>query len=201
VTRARLSLDGILAAAHRILDEDGAEGLTTTRIAQELGVSQPALYSHMSTLTSLKQTIAAQGAQELSDQVQASVDAVPESGDRDTALRAMARAYRSYVRQHSNRYLLQLSALPTDEYLAATRQSAEAVRTVLRAYGLDEDQVRAAHTAFRAAVHGFVHLEAHAALPAGGESADDDFDFFISLFGAGLAAAGRSESLRQDEPG
>jgi hypothetical protein len=121
--------------------------------------------------------------------VRAAVERLPADVHRDDALLAMAHAYRDYVRQHPHRYIVQLSALPTEQYLNLTEQAAEAVRDVLRAYDLDAIQVRQAHTAFRAGVHGFVHLEAHAALPAINRSADADFDFFVRLFAAGLAHA------------
>jgi hypothetical protein len=42
-----------------------------------------------------------------------------------------------------------------------------------------------AHVAFRAAVHGFVHLEARDALAARA-SADEHFEFFLRIFAAGL---------------
>ena len=106
----------------------------------------------------------------------------------DDALHAMAHAYREYVRRHPDRYLLQLSAPRSPAYTRAMQRAAEAVRGVLRSYGLDENQVREAHVAFRAAVHGFAHLEARGALPARPATANDDFDAFIALFAAGLRA-------------
>jgi AcrR family transcriptional regulator len=180
--RPRLSLDVIVDAALWILDEEGLDHLTTTEIARRLGVSQPALYSHVASLDELRATVAARGAAELSEVVRGAV------GGRvgDDAVRAMARAYRDYVRRHPDRYLLQLSGPPTPEYTVAMERAAEAVRSVLRSYGLDDEQVRRAHLAFRAAVHGFVHLEARDALGSGSDAPDEHFDFFIGLYAAGL---------------
>jgi Tetracyclin repressor-like, C-terminal domain len=112
---------------------------------------------------------------------------------------AMARAYRRYVRRHPERYLLQLSAPRSQEYIEATERSAETVRGVLRAYGLRESQVREAHIAFRAAVHGFVHLEARGALAAPPAKATEHFDFFVSLFAAGLrTVSAETPAARRD---
>ena len=104
----------------------------------------------------------------------------------DDALLAMARTYRDYVRENPERYLLALSSAHTDEYRTLTEHYAEAVRDVLRWYGLSEPEVVEAHLAFRAAVHGFVHLEARDALPARVSQPDEHFDFLIRLFAAGL---------------
>lgn len=161
--------------------------MTTIRVAQALSVSQPAFYSHFRSIDALREAIAVYGSRELSLRVRAAVEGLPVDGNRDDALMTMAHAYRDYVRQFPNRYLLQLSALRTEEYQTITAQAADAVRDVLRRYELNETQVRRAHAAFRAGVHGFTHLEANAATPTAGRAADADFDFFVALFAAGLA--------------
>jgi len=184
VTRTRLSVDAIVDAALDVLDDLGLENLTTTNVAKRLGVSQPSLYSHMASLDELRGAVAARGAAELSELVREAVMGRVQ----DDALVAMAHAYRDYVRTHPDRYLLQLSAPRTPAHLEAMERSAEAVRAVLRSYGLTEDQVREAHLSFRAAVHGFSHLEARDALGASPVSADAHFDFFIRLYAAGLRA-------------
>jgi AcrR family transcriptional regulator len=181
-TRPRLGIDVIVEAALWILDDEGLDGLRTTNIAKRLGVSQPALYSHVTNLDEIRAAVAARGAAELSEAVRNAVG----SRQGDDAVTAMAHAYRSYVRRHPDRYLLQLSAPHSAAYEAAMEQAAEAVRSVLRSYGLDDDQTRRAHLAFRATVHGFVHLEAHGALGSGTQSPDEHFDFIVGLYAAGL---------------
>lgn len=180
--RPGLNVEVIVDAALGILDEEGLDGLRTTTVAKRLGVSQPALYSHVASLDELRAAVAARGAAELSELVRAAV------GDRvgDDAVWAMARAYRAYVRRHPDRYLLQLRAPRTPAYTEATDRAAEAVRSVLRSYRLTDDQVRQAHLAFRATVHGFVHLEARDALGSGSDAPDEHFDFVIDLYAAGL---------------
>lgn len=180
--RPGLTVDGIVDAALSLLDDEGIDDLTTTKVARRLGVSQPALYSHVTNLDELRSAVAARGAEELSGLVREAVGGKV----RDHALRAMAHAYRGYVRAHPDRYLLQLSAPRTAAYADANERAAEAVREVLRSYGLEEGQVLEAHVAFRAAVHGFVHLEARDALASRPAAPDEHFDFFLELFAAGL---------------
>jgi len=107
------------------------------------------------------------------------------------ALRAMAHAYRDYVARHPDRYLVQLSSPPTSQTRAAMDAAAQAVRDVLRGFGLGEAEVVRAHVAFRAAVHGFVHLEASGAMPS--RDRDGDFEYFVDLFAAGLTHEGADD--------
>jgi AcrR family transcriptional regulator len=181
VVRPRLTVDGIVEAALLLLDDEGIEQLTTINLARRLGVTQPALYGHVRGLEELRALVAARGAQELSDRVRAGV--AGRTGDE--ALQAMAHTYRDYVREHPDRYLIQVSAIRAPAYSSALELAAEAVRDVLRCFGLSEEQVLEAHVAFRAAVHGFVHLEARDALAARA-SADEHFAFFLRIFAAGL---------------
>jgi AcrR family transcriptional regulator len=183
VTRPRLTVDGIVDAALLVLDEEGIDQFTTINLARRLGVTQPALYGHVRGLDQLRGLVAARGAQELSERVRAAV--AGRTGDE--ALLTMANTYREYVREHPDRYLIQVSAIRSPESRSALELAAEAVRDVLRSFGLSEDQVLEAHVAFRAAVHGFVHLEARDALAAR-PSADEHFAFFLGIFSAGLRA-------------
>jgi AcrR family transcriptional regulator len=196
-TRPRLSVEVIVDTALKVLDDEGLDNLTTTNVARRLGVTQPALYSHMASLDELRRAVATRGAQELSALVRQAV----QGKEADDALYAMAHAYREYVRRHPDRYLLQLSAPRSSAYSRAMERAAEAVRGVLRSYGLAEDQVREAHVAFRAAVHGFVHLEARDALPARPARANDHFDSFLALFAAGLRAIAPPQDARRGRRG
>ena len=56
---ARLSRDAIVQMALRLLDEVGYHGLTTRRLAEKLGVRQPALYWHFPNKRALDDAVAA----------------------------------------------------------------------------------------------------------------------------------------------
>lgn len=184
--RRPLTVDGIVDAAFEILDQQGLDQLTTTNVARRLGVTQPALYRHIDGIDELRSLVALRGAAELSALIAAAVEASPTDGDE--ALFAAAQAYRAYVRRHPARYLVQLSTQQPAARGEAMEQAAEALRGVLRSYGLAEDRVRSTHLALRSAIHGFAHLEAHGALRPPGAAADDDFAAAIALFAAGVRA-------------
>lgn len=181
-SRPRVTVERIVDCAIEVLESEGADALTTTNVAKRLGVSQPALYAHVANLEEIKERAALRGTTELSQRL---AEAIADR-EGDDALHAMAHAYREYVRAHPGLYLLMLRVRNPGPYLETVDHMAEASRSVFRSYGLDEDAVRHAHRAFRAAVHGFVHLEANGGMPGGPEERDRSYDAFIRLFAAGL---------------
>ena len=100
-SRPLLSRAGITAAALAVIDAEGTEALTTRRLAADLGVSSPSLYSHFATRD---------------DILSAVVELV--LGDVDTVIDALAPdgAYpgdwRDYLRIWARSYLRSLSAHP-----------------------------------------------------------------------------------------
>jgi hypothetical protein len=98
----------------------------------------------------------------------------------------MAQAYRSYVADHPDRYLLQCSAARVPEYVDAGERAGEAVRAVLRSCGLRDDLIEDCHAVFRATVHGMIDLDARNALGTQHHS-NQVFDMFVRLFAAGLS--------------
>jgi AcrR family transcriptional regulator len=181
--RAGLNPDTITMAAVELVDEEGAAALTTTALARRLGVKQPALYAHMENLAAIQRAVGLYGMRTMSEELRSAV--LGRSGDE--ALRALAEAYRDYVRNYPDRFLVQCSAPPSPEYRAAGERAAEAVRAVLRSYGLTEDEVRLAHLSFRATIHGFAVLEVQSR-SAGAVYDDDAFEYFLERFAEGLRA-------------
>ena len=179
--RRHLTRVEVVAAAIAIVDESGADALTTTAVARRLHVTQPAIYTHVASLDELRAEVARHGIEELSHELREATEGL--SGD--DALFALAIAYRKYVARHPARYLLQLSTGGSEQLLRVSERAAEPARQVLRSYGLDEAHVRFAHAAMRAAIHGFVHLEARGAMGSG-NPVDEAFAYFIELLRNGL---------------
>jgi len=173
--RVGLDVEVITRAAVGLVDAEGAAALTTTGLARRLGVTQPALYAHVDNLAAVQRAVGLFGMRQLSEELRAAV--MGRSGDE--ALRALTEAYRDYVRRHPERFLIQISAPQSAEYREAGERAAEAVRAVLRSYGLEGEEVRLAHHFFRSAVHGFVTLE----IQAGAAARDDaSFEYFLDRF-------------------
>jgi AcrR family transcriptional regulator len=181
VTRVGLSHDRVVAEAAAVADELGLDRLTLAAVATRLGVRVPSLYKHVGGLDALRGDLAVLGVRELTSAV--SRAAVGRAG-RD-ALHAIADAYRGYATAHPGRYAAGVRGPgPEDaELVAANEALITVLLAALRAYGIAADassfgrlltgggpagpddgrpvtDAIDAVRALRAAIHGFVTLEA-----------------------------------------
>ena len=195
---AGLTKASIVEAAVTLVNRAGPAALTMSSVARDLGVSQPALYSHFSNLQGLQAAVTFAANDVLEQRLLQAV----EVGRGDRPLMALAEAYRAYVREFPDLYLLQMRGIrDSDPLIAAVQQAkaieaGEVVRSALRTYGVDEELVANVHVGLRAAIHGFAHLEAQSAL---GWDADGDaaFRVFLELVARGLTAITNRQSSAQ----
>jgi len=166
----------------RIADEVGMANLTLAALAVRLGVRQPSLYKHIAGTDGLRRSIAIRAKIDLAGVLGRA--AVGKSDD--DALVSMARAYRAWAIEHPGRYAAaQRAPVPGD--VDDERASAGVVGVafdVMAGYGLRDDDAVDAIRALRAALHGFVTLEAGGGfgLPV---NVDRSFDRLVT----GLATA------------
>jgi AcrR family transcriptional regulator len=178
-----LTREAVVAAAAEIADRDGPGALTLAALAANLGIKPPSLFNHVDGLASLKRELALLAARKLGD---ALADAAIGKSN-DDAVRAMARAYRRFAKQHSGIYAETLRAPnPKDREMSAVSDRVlEVCLKILGGYGLDRRASLHAVRAMRSIVHGFASLEA-----AGGfgipMSIDESFDWLLDTFIAGL---------------
>lgn len=196
-THKGVSIDRIVDVAVHILADQGYEGLTTAEVARRLDISQPTLYSHISNLNHIRSLAAIWGVQELSSRVKSAVKGL----EGDEAVRAMAYAYRGFVRDYPALYMLQQRAPSTPEFWDAAPKAAQAVRDVLRSYGLHEDQILHVHLVFRASIHGLVDQELKNAT-GDVDDTDTSFDLFLRFFTDGIKKlAAKPATMCAPEPG
>jgi AcrR family transcriptional regulator len=188
VPRAGLSRDAVVALTVELLDADPHAPITLAAVASRAGVAVPSLYKHVRSLDELRDAVAVVGVTRLADAV---ADAVAGASGR-AAFRAAGRAIRAEARAHPGLYLASQPAPGREasaELLAAGERAVALLAGVVRREGLpaarEVDAVRIA----RAAVHGFVLLEA-----AGGFGLPDDvdasFDRLLDVVWAGVAELG-----------
>ena len=184
---SRLGLDrrAVVATAVAIVDRQGTSALTMTKLADELGIRLPSLYAHLKGQLDLRRELWLWAVSDLGDRLGEAV--MGRSGE--DALLAFATELRDYARRHPGRYQLTLDPpVPFDEEAAAARRRANApFRAVVRSFGLEDEQAVHVGRALRAAIHGFVALEAYDALAQQG--ADDSFRALIGLLCRGLQPA------------
>lgn len=171
----RLAAGSIIEAAGRLIDEDGPEALTMTRIAAELGVTQPALYRHVGAIGDVWRLLGLSTREMLVDRLtQATVGL-----SCDHAVWALASAWRSFSLDHPGRYRsTDRFAVAGDADLeAAARRTIDVIGRTLAGYDLEDRARYFAATTLRSALHGFVSFE----LTDGHPDRDESDDAFAAL--------------------
>lgn len=187
--RAGLSREAVIDIAVDLADSDGYSALTLAAVAGRAGVAVPSLYKHIGSLAALRSAVALAGVRELARRSAAAT--VGLAGD--DALRALGREIRAFARQHPGLYAaLQTAPGPDDVELGQAAGDAVAViAAVLRGFDLPDERSVDAIRATRAAVHGFVALEA-----AGGFGMPDDvdrsFEALLDMLVAGVRELARA---------
>lgn len=188
--RAGLTPDAVVELALEIIDASGPEALTLAKVAERANVAAPSLYKHVKNLADLRRLIDLRVVREMSEALQKAATG-RESAN---AVRAIADAYRDYLRQHPHRtHALTTAPDETDTELSkATHAVAEVVFAALRPYGFGHAQVVHATRCLRAAVHGFAGLEA-----SGGfgrpEDVDQSFEVLKTIVVQGLTTYSEQE--------
>lgn len=155
-TKAGLTRAAVLEAAGALADEQGFDALTLAALAARLGVTTPTLYHYFAGLPGLRRELTLLG---LRDLEAALGRAVMGKAGAD-ALRALADAYRAYVKAHPGRYAATVRAAPADAELdAAQTRVVEIALRALDAYRLSPDDAIHAVRMLRSVVHGFATLE------------------------------------------
>jgi AcrR family transcriptional regulator len=171
---------------------DGFDTLTLAAVAAQAGVAVPSLYKHIGSLAELRRAVSLVGMQELLRRSSAAT----VGRAREDALWALGREIRAFAREHPGLYAAAQIAPELDDPAALTLAQTAAdtvavVTAVLRGFGLPDERTVDAVRATRAAIHGFVQLEAHGGfgLP---DDVDRSFDVMLDVLIAGVAALARA---------
>lgn len=160
MARPGLNRQRVIETAAHLADELGFETLRLSEVAKTFGVAVPSLYKHIESLEALRAEVALLSVRELTERMRHAAVGLARSD----ALRAVARAYRAYAREHPGRYAATVRAVRGDEPFAPQRAAAveealQVVFAVLRGYGMEGDHLVDAARALRSAIHGFSLLE------------------------------------------
>jgi AcrR family transcriptional regulator len=193
--RAGLTPQIVGAEAARLADEVGFDRLTLAAIAESFGVAVPSLYKHVDGLDGVRRDLAARAVRELGDTLRAAVDASDGA-----ELPALAYAYRAYAKSHPGRYAATLRAPnPRDaEHIAASEFTLSTVFAVLARYELTGEDAVDATRALRAALHGFVSLEANGGFGMP-QDVDRSFQRLVAAIDATLRDWKRSTEVPPDD--
>ncbi len=184
--RVGIDRDAVVRAAAKIADDEGWDALTLARVAGKLRVRSPSLYNHVGGLEALRRELKLLVMRELNT----ALTRATIGKSRDDAVRALAAAYRAFVKRHPGTYSATMVAAPKNDPAveAAAGHIVETCLSVLSGYGLDRREGIHAIRAMRSAVHGFAALEI-----AGGFGipldVDKSFDWLVSSLLKGLSSS------------
>ena len=183
--RVGISHGDLLQVAAALADREGMGAVTLARLAKLSDVRTPTVSHHVGSLRQLRSDIALLAVEELT----AAVDAASRGKRGDEAVRAMYRAYRSFVHDHPGRYAASIDTPdPSDpRRLAAAGRLARQLIDVFGQIGIRGDDANRAARLLRSAVHGYSTLELSAAWQT---PLDDDaaFDWLLDVIIDGLMA-------------
>jgi AcrR family transcriptional regulator len=171
---------------------EGFAGLTLAAVAARAGVAVPSLYKHIGSLAELRRAVALVALSELLRRSSAATVGVAGPD----ALRALGRELRGFAAEHPGLYAATQVAPDLDDPAAlalaqVAHDTVTVVTSVLRGFGLADERCVDAVRATRAAVHGFVDLEAH-----GGFGMPDDvdrsFEALLDVLVAGIGQLART---------
>ncbi len=177
----------MVATAGLIADREGLDAVTLTKVAKNLGTSQPALYRHVDSFDDLMRSLGLRGRELLAERL--AMSAIGVAGE--DAVRSMGLAWRKTVADHPGLYAAtdRYPCAGDDELEAAVNRVVETLALALNDFNLSEDRkVHAART-LRSAFHGFSHLEAGDGHPLE-QDLDESFDGLIELLCVGIRAMG-----------
>jgi AcrR family transcriptional regulator len=147
----------VIQAAAELADTVGLEKVTLGNVAAQLGVRTPSLYNHVAGLAGLQRELTLLGLYELNRRLGRAV----MGKAKDEAIRALAWAYRDFVKEHPGLYTATVRAGDREdaEQQAAAKEVVDIALKVLAPYGLHDDDALHAVRGIRSLLHGFTMLE------------------------------------------
>ncbi|MEM9563163.1 MAG: WHG domain-containing protein [Actinomycetota bacterium] len=152
-----LDRSAVVTAAGDLVDEVGPEALTLTRVAERLGVTQPALYRHVASLADLWRLLGIDTRSRLAEALaEASIGRA-----RGDAVASLATAWRRFAIDHPGRYASagRHAIEGEPELVAAANRTIAVLERALGGYGLADAERRFAADTLRSAFHGFASYE------------------------------------------
>ncbi|MFN8413524.1 MAG: WHG domain-containing protein [Anaerolineales bacterium] len=158
--RIRLDKDAVIHAAVELVNAEGIQALTLSRLAEELEIQTPSLYNHIDGLAGLQKDMAILNAKMLADRL--SEASIGKSGAE--LFMDAAQAFRNYVKEYPGLYMSTLRASGTqqerdEDLIREEERTLKIGSAVIASLGLQGSDAVHALRAFRSTVHGFVTLE------------------------------------------
>ncbi len=173
----------VVDVAVQMLETVSLDDLTLTRIAGELGVTQPALYRHLGGIDDLWRQLGLRGRAELAEALTEAT--IGRSGP--DSVEAASRAWRTFTKVKPGLYAAtdRHPCAGDEELEAAVERVVEVLAMSLRGFDLDEGSTIDAARTLRSSLHGFVHLEMGEGHPHPHDN-DASFETMVSMLCVGF---------------
>lgn len=157
MVKQRIDSEDVTGAALEVLDANGPDELTLSKVAGELGVQSSALYNHVRGVSGLRQNVAAASSEALTTSLR---DAAIARSGRD-ALWAVGTAYRQFAVDHPGQFAAATLMFgdPAPETTEAITAITELFVRIVDGLGVAEDRIIDDARAIHSAIRGFVILE------------------------------------------
>ncbi|MEM9204168.1 MAG: WHG domain-containing protein [Actinomycetota bacterium] len=183
MARSTLDSEKVIDEAAQIADTDGLDAVTLTRVADQLGVRQPALYRHVDGYDDLIRSLGLRGRELIAERLSMAAQGVAGPD----VVRSLGDAWRSVARDAPGLYAA------TDRYPCAgdaeLEDAVEEIVTIIARSlgGFDLDAAQRIHVAraLRSSFHGFAHLESGDGHPHP-HDLEESFSGLVDLLVAGI---------------
>ena len=181
----RTSRDAIVQAARALLEQQGLDAVVMNAVAERVGVRGPSLYKHVADRAALIRAVG----DLVTDELRATMAQAMIGDDPAADLRALAFAYRAFVRANPNGYGLLFAHLEPDlqpDPTAVAELGRPIVAAVARLIGDEGPAALEAGRTLVAWAHGFVSMELAGGFRLGGDL-DAAYATGIDLILAGIS--------------
>ena len=182
-TRQRLTRDIVIERAAAIADTEGIDAVTLSRIANDAGVKQPALYRHVSGIEELWMLLSLRAR----DLLVVALSTAVEGNSREQAVLAVAHAWRTFVQQHPGLYSAtdRVPSIGDADIELSLSRVVTVLTSALNDYRITDDQRAHCARSLRSALHGFCVLEKDNGHPEP-YAIDSSLEQLIELFYRGI---------------
>jgi AcrR family transcriptional regulator len=170
-----------VAVAAELVDREGLQQLSLSRVAAAVDRHVSSLYNHVDGVDDLRREIALLTVREVGDVLWRAV--LGRSGE--DALRSLVTTYREFIVTRQDRWQLVSTAPHTPELRLLSERAFEAIEATVASFGLEAGAAVHAHRILSSAVIGLAtRFEPH--VRPVDPSIDDTFEMLVVMFAASL---------------
>lgn len=155
--RKNLNEEMIVDVAIKLIEETGYREFTMRDLAARLDIKASSLYNHVYGIEEIKSAIGSRASKMLNTALAEAVN----GKERDEAVKAATRTYRSFAKEHPELYATIIEMPMNDENMPFSEcpYSLQPLANVIGDYNITKDALISYFRSLMSAIHGFLELE------------------------------------------